>query len=734
MFFSLNAKSQNYQEINQIKDSLLNSTTDSLKILNNIRLANAYVNINSDTSGIFLDAAISLSKKLNSNFLNQQIYKVKGLFYLSKSDNDEAIANFIKSDSLAKILKDSNEIIAAYNNIGVAYEHKDDFSKSLKYYLKAIEIAERLNDTLLLSMYYNNIGIIHYKLENYDKALYYYNKSIKYKYLMHDYNGIALLLNNIGIMYFYKDEIDSTLSYFKRSLKMWEKVGNIRQTALVLSNIGELYYEIGLLKSAINYLHEAEQKYTILKSPDDLLSVNNLIGKIYLDAGDYANAEKYLKNALLISDTIGKNNETIDNLFTLSDYYTKVKNYKNALNYYQKASELKDSLYKIESEKAFNELEIKYETEKKNQQIKLLDKKNIIQRQKLEKQKLYFWLFGVGTLLLIIIIILIVKQSRDRKKANELLQLKNAEILQQKEEIMTQKEEITVQRDQASKQRDLILLQKQAINDSIIYAKKIQEALLPQNNIIKTYFKGFFVVYKPKDIVSGDFYWFADKKDKLIIVVSDCTGHGVPGGFMSMLGISFLNEIINDYNIFNPAEILNILRDKVISALKQKSSEIGPKDGMDISVSVIDKKTKVLDWAGANNPLYIIKEEKLKTKENQFINLYNNSKLKIKNSKLLYEIKPDKMPISIYPVMKKFSVKSIQLNKGDKLYMFSDGYADQFGGAKFKKFGKRRFKDLILETSMFDMNTQKSIIETEFDKWKLSNDQIDDVTLLALEI
>lgn len=270
--------------------------------------------------------------------------------------------------------------------------------------------------------------------------------------------------------------------------------------------------------------------------------------------------------------------------------------------------------------------------------------------------------------------------------------------------------EIQAQRDLARAQRDKIAEQKKEITDSILYAERIQRSLLPQPEKIKAAVSDSFVLFKPRDIVSGDFYWTAETDHKAIIVAADCTGHGVPGAFMSMLGISFLNEIISENKITDAAGILNRLRHQVIDALQQKGTPGEAKDGMDLALCVLDKRSAKLQFAGANNPLYYIRNGEL------------------------YEIKGDKMPVAIHVKMDSFTNHELTVSPGDVFYLFSDGYADQFGGPNGKKFKYRSLKELLVSIHQKDMNEQCEILDKQFEEWKGDNDQVDDVVIVGFSI
>jgi serine phosphatase RsbU (regulator of sigma subunit)/ligand-binding sensor domain-containing protein len=293
---------------------------------------------------------------------------------------------------------------------------------------------------------------------------------------------------------------------------------------------------------------------------------------------------------------------------------------------------------------------------------------------------------------LFILFVLFVKGAIhvSTRSLNRIIKDATVEITQQKDELET-------------KNRNII--------DSIRYAQRIQEAVIPSNREFHKYFKKSFVLWKPRDIDSGDFYWVAPKDDKIYLAAADCTGHGVPGAFMSIMGISFLNQIIGSANLGNAADILNRLRRLVISAINKEKKETENKDGMDMAFCIYDFKKMQIDYSGAYNAMYIIR-----------------------NGELL-ETKADRMPIGVHSRDKKsFTNKLVDIQKGDRVYIFSDGYLDQFGGPKGKKFMSKRFKRLLLEIEEYSMEKQKEVLWQRFIEWRGDIEQIDDIIIIGIMV
>jgi len=317
------------------------------------------------------------------------------------------------------------------------------------------------------------------------------------------------------------------------------------------------------------------------------------------------------------------------------------------------------------------------------------------------------WIFRI-TLILVFIVITylfyIIRISAIKAQRNKLEQ----QVRERTHELEVANTEIEAQRDFARFQRDQIGQQQKSIVDSINYALTIQNSLLPSSQILKDQLPEHFILFKPRDIVSGDYYWVKDQMYHLYVAAADCTGHGVPGAFMSMLGMTLMNEIVNKHPQIDPDELLNELRSQIMETLHQKGDPGAAKDGMDMVVCKYNRQDHSLHFAGANNPLYLVRKGELT------------------------EYKTDKMPVSIHEVMHPFGGQEIKLKPGDIVYLFSDGYADQFGGPRGKKLKYREFKELLVSNADKEMHEQGLLLDQAFEKWKGDLDQIDDVVVIGL--
>jgi serine phosphatase RsbU (regulator of sigma subunit) len=313
---------------------------------------------------------------------------------------------------------------------------------------------------------------------------------------------------------------------------------------------------------------------------------------------------------------------------------------------------------------------------------------------------------------------LTMKESYSNEKYRKLLDEKQREIRRlteeinhQREAIEAQKEVIETQRDVAIKQRDEISYQKKEMTASIKYAERIQTALLPTEEVFTRSFKDYFIMYRPKDIVSGDFYWITTKSNRIILVAADCTGHGVPGGFMSIMGVAFLNEIIDNLGIVQPGEILNVLRDKVISTFSPAGKKAEAMDGMDISVISYDPHDHILQFAGAFNPVVIIRDGEV------------------------HDLAADRMPVGFhFGTVRPFKNVEFEAQPDDSVYLFSDGYVDQFGWRANTKYKMKNFKQLLQDIQQVPMRAQKVLLENNLDNWKGELDQLDDIMVIGIQL
>jgi serine phosphatase RsbU (regulator of sigma subunit) len=629
--------------------------------------------------------ALEMSEKRGYTFGKINAYNNIGLASYYSSDYEKALNYFNKALTEATKVNNKNKMSVALNNLGLVYDDKADYKKALEYYIKSLKIAEADGDSKWqLGSTYNNIALIYKTLGNYDEALNYHNKSLKIKQEVGNQKGVGSSLHNIGLVYKLKGEFEKSLEYNFKALEIRKAINDESGTALTLNNIGSVYESMGETEKALTYFLESLKIREHLKDNYNLAITLFSIGTNYCNKKEYTKGFQFLDKAMSISKELGAKELIKYGYETYTETFSSMGNYQKAFEYQTLLLNIKDSILNAENTKQLNELKTKYESEKRQKELELVTKESEIQTLQLNRNKMFMYVLIISILLILILSVFLFNRYKLKQKANELLEIRNIEITQQKKEI----------------------------TDSINYAKRIQESILPPSSHWKSMLPGSFIFYRPKDIVSGDFYWIEQKNEYVCFAAVDCTGHGVPGALMSVVGFNLLTQAVNEVGLTEPAEILKHLDAGVTKTLRQSEEGKGVKDGMDLSLCTLNTITNELQYAGAFNSLYYVQKNQL------------------------HEIKADKFPIGINldGIVDNYTNHKIQLSKGDAVYLFSDGYADQFGGVKGKKFKYNKLKELLLSVHNKSTYEQHKIISETFDKWKGSLEQVDDVVVIGVVI
>ena len=716
----INVSGQDPEILDSLFNSLKTAKHDTIRVNTYVSLCGQYKRSNPDTARYYGNLGLKLAIKENYKKGLSSCYGNIGVTYSIQGNYDIAINYFLKSLKICEETGDKKGASSCDANIGTVYYNRGDYPKAIIYYQKSLKIKEAIGDKKGASTCYNNIGLVYYNQGSYNKAIEYYQLTLKIYEELLDETGTALCYNNIGMVYDDLGNYSTAIKYFQLSLKIYEQLGDKNGISGCYNNLGIAYDYMNNDTKAIEYYQKSLILFKELNAQEEISTVMGNISSVYIRLKNYPSAIEYAENGLKIALEIGSLDDqriAYDHLYLA---YKGMGKFKNALDNFELSKQINDSIFNAEKHSQLANIEAVYQNEKKQKEIELLNKDKKLQASENKKQRIIILSFLVGFFIILIFSVVISRLFLQKKKANKLLAKQNVEINQQKEEISTQRDEIEAQRDLVTDQKNRIEKIYKEVTDSINYAKRIQEAVLPISDSARSVLGEHFVLFKPKDIVSGDFYWTTKRNDLLFVAVADCTGHGVPGAFMSLLGISFLTEIVSKQEITQAGFVLNILRDEIINALQQRASnnfkEISTydlstvKDGMDIAFICINTETMMLHFAGANNPVYIVRNKKL------------------------VELKGDKMPIAIHVQMDSFNSHEYQIKKGDNIYLMSDGFEDQFGGAKNKKFMVKQLKELFLSISDKTMEEQKEILDKTLENWRGENEQIDDVTILGFRI
>lgn len=653
--------------------------------------------------------ALEIARKEEDLNTMAMIFQSIGAIYFAQGNSNEAIKNYEESKLLR--IQQGNILRAAHlnNNIANAYYNLAKYDLAIEYYQKALPVYEQYKYNSGIAAVYNGMAVIYVTQKFYDKALENHFKKLEISREMGNQKEVGNTLNNIGTVYsiiatdslgilFGESFQDSVIieksdkyfqlfaqafDYFQQSLEIREQVNDRQGLAKTLNNIGISYLHSGRLDLARDYF---ERSLTISEEINDANEIATSllrIGMIYNYKGQSDRALNYLNQSLRYAIKLDIKETTKEIYLNLSDVYARLNNYEDALKYFKLHSAIKDTISRKETLDMISEMQVKYETDAVMKDNQLLTTQAELSQSKVRQQRtiIYFFIFGLFSVLSLVV--LLVRQNNQRKKANLELSQKNTLITEQKKEI----------------------------TDSIQYASRIQNALLPPGDYIDKLIPERFIIYFPRDIVSGDYYWLTEKNRKVICVSADCTGHGVPGAFMSMLGIAFLNEILSKQAEFHTDEILNDLRAHVIKSLHQTGKEGESQDGMDIALYIIDLEEMKLEYSGANISLYLFRDNEL------------------------IEYKADKMPIGIHVKSEiPFTRHNIEIQKNDMLYTHTDGYPDQFGGPFQKKFMVKNFKNVLSEIHTKPVEEQKKKLINVFNDWKGSFAQVDDVLVVGVRL
>lgn len=668
---------------------------DSSKVMELNSLLREYVNQDPLLARNFGENALELSRKIDYKEGIALSTMYIGIVAKTQSEYNEALRRFREALQIYESLNNEEGIAKCSNNLGNVFREQGLQEDALKYYLKALEIFESQGNKEQISILYNNIALVHYELGNNSKSLEFHQKSLRIKQDLNDLPGISASYNNMGTVFRNLNETDKALEMFRNSLKLDEQLNDKYGIAVSLNNIGLIYYSRNNFEDALTHYYKALEVSRSVDFKDGMALAMIGIGDVYNDQGKYRDALSFFERSLAISKESNIRSRIKDSYAGIAKAYYGLRDYQRAYDYFREFSMLKDSMLNEESTSIIARIQETYNSEKKDRQIELLEKNRQIQEADLKRKNTTIYSLYAGITLVLLLVFFIYKNYREKQKANVALSAAYRQI--------------------EEKNKD--------ITDSINYARKIQTAILPDQNQFRNVFPDSFILYKPKDIVSGDFYYFTTVEDGYIVAACDCTGHGVPGAFMSMIGNDLLNHIILEKRIYQPARILEELNEGVANALKQgfdesETNEQGLRDGMDIAICLISRDRSKVVFSGAHRPLFVV------------------------NAELAYEVKPDKISIggrhSDGEV--KFTENIISVASGDVIYMYSDGYVDQFGGLEGKKFMSRRFKDLLAELNSrsnkeMPLESHREKLESELHTWMGShNSQVDDILVMGIRI
>lgn len=651
-------------------------------------------------------------------------------YYLDNYDlGEKTLMNSIEiSDKIGyKLGKAEASII-----LGNIYILQGKFSSGLEFFTSALNLYEGLNNKEGIAYCYNGLGTINLNQEHYEKALEFFEKAI------------ALGSNKTkGDSYVFVSQIYLKLEAYSDALKYAIKafdLGVLNDDLYVQASALDIEGVVATLngdnKNSASYLRQSLQMKRELEDLQGQAMTLNYIGQNFKTMNQNDSAMIYITEAYSIASEIGANDELRVALGELAKLYAVLGDYHSAFFHQTRYIEVNEAISNDQASKKIAEMEAELQEKIQKDKIALMEK------DKEYEKKMFRIFIGVGIFIILMIIIaagFIYNRYQIKKKAHAVLEQKNQIIEEQKYVLEEQKH---------------VLEEKNTeILDSITYAKRIQTAILPSDKFFKDTLHNSFVLYKPKDIIAGDFYWLEENAPittplspshegemgdvsgvmgLVLFAAADCTGHGVPGAMVSVICNNALNRSVREFGLTIPSKILDKTRDVVIEQFEKSESEV--KDGMDISLCAINFQQHKLSWSGANNPIWIVRQ---KTTSLLIASKNNTESITIEPNVIddnyhLFEIKADKQPIGKYADPKPFSNWEIDVIKGDSVYIFTDGYADQFGGDKGKKFMAANMKKLILSIQNESVEMQKKLLDEAFENYRSDHEQIDDVCIIGV--
>ncbi|MBS0010146.1 MAG: SpoIIE family protein phosphatase [Bacteroidales bacterium] len=611
----------------------------------------------------YCDLAIELAGKLD--ILPAVPYIGKGEAYLDSGKYALAVESFMKAAGYCKTNNDQVNLGRAYTLIAETYNRQGNYENAKLYLQDAIDLFEQEKDSFRLSYALHNLGYLNCSMGQYDTALVLFELTGKLFKKSNNTFAYYCSLGNSGLAYSRLSDYDKAEEALLQAIDTLSSLGDVYYVPEFMIEYANILMHKGEIEPAIDYAYRAQ---TITDDPEYEGNAAHLLALIYASTGRFDSAYHY------------------QSLFIVAN----------------------DSLKNVESVQKMSKLRADFEIAQKQAEVDVLEKNKLIHN---------IIIIGLGIILLLAIglVTLYYTSLKRSKKLTAALEERRLMLEKQSSELKEKNEKIVRANEELQKLYEITNSQKEEIISSINYAQRIQQAILPPEAYITELITENFIIYKPKDIVSGDFYWIKQINQYIILACADCTGHGVPGALMSMLGISYLNEIVRRKEVTQANQVLNELRSVIKHSLRQTGKTGKSRDGIDMALCVIDTDKHIMQYSGAFNPLYFISNSGVKP--------------------VLKEIKADTMPVGVhFSSDKAFTNHEIQLQIGDTFYITTDGFIDQDGGDSGSRLGTDRFKKLLLDICDQPMYEQREILEQTLGEWMGEHPQRDDILVIGARV
>lgn len=626
--------------------------------------------------------ALVLMKELGIKKGENACYINIGLINTDLGNYPEALDYLKKGIKLTEEANDKQGLQIGYDNIGIVYMFQGNYTQALNYHFKALKIAEEREDELVISYAYNNIGDVFYAQNKLDIALLYYKKAIAYVEKVKDLAGIGSCYTDIGNVYWQKKQYEEALFYHTKDLKIKEEIADKQGTAIAYNKVGFDYFAQKKLKQALYYQLRSYALCKQIAFKKGIIEASGGIGNVYEAQQDYSKALLYYKEMLTIATEVDYKEGIRDAYSNHASVYKKLNEFEKALAYTKRYNTAKDSLLNKENFKQVNELNTRYETDKKEKEILLLTKDQELNTKIIRQQQLVRWSLISGLGLLSISIFSIFRRYRFKQKANVALEKQKREI----------------------EQKNIL------ITDSIDYAKTIQDAVLPSEREMTSMLVEYFILYKPKAIVSSDFYWIKEVNQHILCAVGNCPGEGVPAAFMSLMGYNMLENAVKKTGSTDPSAILTVFNQEMITQLHKNKYQKKSGRSVHISLISINKITNELIFSGTTSSIFIIRQ-------NELINLSDHS----------FDANP---PLNDLPTL---ITKYTSLEKGDLIYLFTDRFLNN-SVLNAEKSMLEFFKKLLLSICQLSLTEQKIKLNEAHQQWMgEKHAQTNDILIIGIQ-
>lgn len=724
------------------QSALPTSTTDSLwaawhnqKLNDTLRLGaletlawEAYQYTSPDTALLICQMQFDLAKKIGNKKVMADALRTRGSVFNGNGDLEGAVKAFTECINLRRNLGDRSGEGKAHNNLGMAYHDHGYVSEAARHYEIALEIFRELGNKDHEAGALNNLGTFYFEQGNFPRAIEIFTRSLKLREESGQKKGMASCLTNIGNIYYWQNNFEKALSFYGRAATAAREAGDLRSVSNAIVNQGNIYADMGDRPRALAMIKQSMALDSALNDRQGLAMSLNSVGSIYADMGNLDSARVYFERSMTIREAIndrlglgavwvnmanyhllrkeyqkgidfGKKSLNVarelgnvglqkDAAQILYENYNASGDHRLALEMYRLHRQMADSLENIESQQEVMRQQFQYDFDIKEAAAKAeQEKKDALAAEEAKRQQHERNALIVGLILALGLLAVGYNSYRIKRRDNAT---------------------ITAQKLEVERQKAVVDARNSDIMHSFDYARRLQEAVLPSPSALADAFPESLLIYLPRDVVSGDFYWVANNKDEVWLAVGDCTGHGVPGAMLSVMGLNSLNRCVTDLGLARPKDVLQQMTLDLLVAFEGSAQTV--RDGMDMALCKINRKTLNLSYAGANSAAFIVRKGEA------------------------HILKPARRPVGHHEGNAPFTQEEFVVEKGDSIYLMSDGFQDQQGGPYGKKYLVKSLRNLLLTIAEKPMEEQRAILLHEFEHWRGSYHQTDDVCLMAARV